>query len=113
MVISQIIRIGYYAGKQFIKLNKAEKKLFDYAYTGYPSGFGRGARHGTVLGQIAGTLLQEDDGLESDNGFPQTFQPKPQAHKQYKTYSRQPGRYSRKYKNKCPPNYRRRQSSYY
>ena len=84
------------------KYNKYERKLFNFAYRGYPNRVRRGVIHGHVAGQVAGFLINEDDGINDDDGQNgnQVFTPS----KYNKTRNRQ----SRQFSNYCKPRKRRR-----
>ncbi len=118
MAISTVIRQGLrLAGKIDRKYNI--NKIFIEKY--FPPNLRQPARR---IVDIAGALgggysvygvisnFIDDDGLEQDNGFSQTFQPRSKTRPQYKAYSGQSRDYSYRNKNKCPPYNRRRRSSY-
>ncbi len=103
MVIGIIARAGYIAAKYTAKYIRQENKLFNYAYKGYPRSVRYGARHGSILGTIAGTFIQSPQ-EEFDNGFSQPRNG-PSAYQQYKKRSGQfrtyTGRNQYKYSSTC------------
>ncbi len=109
MVIAIVAKeVFKFAIKQTARYFATEKRAFNFLYRGFPSGFGRGVRHGLVGGSVIGNYITNED-LSNMNGVP-VQQPNKARNPPYKTrgrFSRSNGsRYSsrlngRKY-SRCP-----------
>ncbi len=103
--IYQAARVGLRA---YGRYTKAESKLFNYAYKGYPTRIRRGVVHGHIAGQVGGYFITKDNEV-TGNGVQETTYG-PSSNPLNKTYRGSAKRHSRRYKTRCPPRYKRRQS---
>jgi len=104
----EAVRAGIFIAKGASRYYRAESKLFDRAYTGWPRSVRMGVRHGSAIGAGVGGLFvpQEDlspglqdngeDAFSPQNGF------KTKSRKFYKTRYRYQ-RFSSSRRRKCKP----------
>ncbi len=95
-IIQGIYQTARIAIKAYSRYNKYERKLFNFAYRGYPARVRRGAIHGHIVGQIAGNFINQGE-EEFDDGFQQTTE-LPSSRPYDKTYRRPTRRSSSSYK---------------
>jgi len=107
IVIREAVKAGIFVAKQSRRYYRAESKIFDHAYTGFPRSVRRGVRHGSAIGAGVGSLFSPQENLNpglQDNGE-DAFSPKNVPTRSGKFYKTRGGyqRISGRYRRKCKP----------